>query len=98
MTPVDEFVAKRNIHRFTDLLCTEDRTARRQTLQQLLLAEEDRFGFRTWQSDRINKQEELIGWIESRGQDSKYARALLDTFCSINDTLLAMRTHVAKMF
>ncbi len=94
MDAIARFANEQNITRFTDQLCSETDLERQQTLRQLLLEEEYRFGFYSEQVDiaqrllsegrtRIVKQELLIADLKENGNDISEANRLLDLFLGI---------------
>jgi hypothetical protein len=88
MDEVVRFVTEQNINRFTDQLYNETDPQKQEVLRNLLLEEENRFGFYSGQleitqrhlfevNSRINRQKQLITKMETNGHDIGQANQFL---------------------
>ena len=96
----------KNIVRYIDQLYRELSPERQASLQQALLEEEDRYGFRAWQldlleqhiaeaADRIDKQLSLLTDLRPRAR-SESARRLLDLLHNAREDFMRVRNHLSR--
>ena len=101
------FLCEQNIANFVRQLEVEPDTAKRATLQSLLLEEEDRFGRTAEKLDRadhliaeggarIDRQKSLIKDLKSRGCAFRDAEKLLDNLEDIQALIQSYRLHLMK--
>ena len=94
MDELVKFVTEQNINKFTDQLYNETDPQKQEVLRNLLLEEENRFGFYSSQlettqrhlfevNSRINRQKQLITKMETNGHDIGQANQLLSLLVEI---------------
>jgi hypothetical protein len=96
MDDLSTWVSTQNVLRFTDQMRLETDVAKRQQIQQLLVDEEDRLGFRQEQLEnvenaiadghrRIAFQREKIAALERSGRDAAIAQSLLENLIQVQN-------------
>jgi hypothetical protein len=101
------FVHRQNIARFTNLLATERDPTKRPVLANLLVQEEDRFGYGQEQlavaqrhltecQGHITKLRALIDHLHRIGENTRQENELLDVMIELNSSLIGTRSGIAS--
>ena len=100
-------IVHQNIRMFSEELCDKVVPKKRNRLKRLLIEEENRFGFFSWQFDMaqrhirdfnalVGKQRALIAWRQAEGADTTLASKSLENLVITRDLFVDFALRIAR--